>query len=142
MQPFAIMGGILREPVVEGAKTRLLEFDILQREQRHPQRRVQHLGGDPVNFLVLDPLGRVPAAGTRGFVALAQLLLQFLAALAQSPTGGDREGADTPNDKGVAGPGRMFDYLGARSLNGGRAAWSTGRPATAHGNPLIRQWKP
>ena len=112
MQPFAIVVGVLREPVVEGAKTRLLEFDILQREQRHPQRRVQHLGGDPVNFLVLDPLGRIPAAGTRGFVTLAQLLLQLFAALAQSPTSGDREGPDTRSDKGVAGPGRMFDYLG------------------------------
>ena len=69
-QAFRVIAAKFAQPVVIGPKTRLLELGVVQTEQRHAERGVQDLGLNPINLLVLDPLGRVPAARPGALIAL------------------------------------------------------------------------
>src|SRR5713101_1368535 len=93
----------LGKPVVISAEARALQAGVVEAEKPHPKRRVQDFRLDAVNILVLDPLGGVPSARPRRFVALAQMLLQFRSASAGAETAGHRERTDTRRYENITG---------------------------------------
>jgi hypothetical protein len=98
-QPFGIVGTELRRPIIVGSKASLEQFDVGQAEQRHAQRGVEHLGLDAVDFLILDALHRIPAAGPRVGVGLGRELLEHRAAGAVAESAADRKGAQARREK-------------------------------------------
>ena len=70
------MADKLGEPVVVDAEAIGLEPGILQPEDAKAQRRVENVALDPVDRIVLDPLGRVPAARPR--IGIGRLGQEFL----------------------------------------------------------------
>lgn len=100
IKPLGCVSGVCAQPVVEHGEADLLQFDVIQPKQRHPQRGVEDLRAHPVNILVLEPLGRIPTAGPRRLVAFAQMLPEFRAVLADAEPGGHREGNDSRRHEG------------------------------------------
>ena len=80
-------------------KQACLQFCVGQSEQRHRQARVDDLGGDAVDVLVLETFDRVPAAAAHLAVSFAHMLSQFLSAFADGPQSRDREGHNSWRDQ-------------------------------------------
>ena len=102
-QTVGIIRAKLRQPVVVGFEARGLQSGVFDSEQRHAQGGVQHFGANPVDFLVLDSLHRVPMA--LGMIALGLFheIDQILAAAAGGESAGDRKRSDPRRDKHMAG---------------------------------------
>src|ERR1700689_4052871 len=111
MQPLGTVRAELPDPVVVHAEARAAQFIIVEPEQWHPERRVDHLGLHAVDILILDSFRRVPAARARRLVALLQMLLQFFAALADAEAARDRERAHAGCDKEIAFTALALDYF-------------------------------
>ena len=79
------------EPVVVNAEAIGLQPGVFQPEDAESQGRVQHVSIDPVDRIVLLPLGRVPAARPRvGIGRLGQEGLELFRALAGAEANADR----------------------------------------------------
>ena len=105
------MAGELRDPVVIGLKAGPLELDVFEVKQKHAQRGVQHLALDPVNVLVFETLGWIPAAGSGLLVANILIGLQLFRVFARGKAAADRKGSQALSHKKAAGFALMvFDY--------------------------------
>ena len=86
-----VVADVFGEPVVVGAEAIGLQPGILEPEDAEAQGRVEDVGLDAVERVVLLPLGWVPAAGPGvGIGGLGQELGQFLGALAGGEPDPDR----------------------------------------------------
>src|SRR5262249_38793311 len=87
------------------------KFVVIESEERHPQRRVDHLGLNAVDVLIFDALCGIPSAGTSGLVAFLEVLFQLLAALADAETAGDGEWPHAGREEKVALAGfALYDF--------------------------------
>src|SRR5579862_1583032 len=112
MQPLGTICAELPDPIVVYGETRTAQFVVVEPEQRHPERRVDHLGLHAVDILILDSLGGIPAARARRLVTLLQMLLQFFAALADAEAACDRERPHPGRDKKITLTALALDHFG------------------------------
>src|SRR5258708_37498182 len=111
MQPLGAVGAAPCDAIVVNGEARAAEVVVVEPEQRHPKRGVDHLGLHAGDILILDSLGGVPSARPRRLVALLQMLLQFLAALADAEAARDRERPHPGCDKEIALAALALDYF-------------------------------
>jgi hypothetical protein len=102
VQAPAVVAAELAEPAVVCVEAGALQVAVGHPEQAHAEARVQHLGVDAVELLVLDALDRVPAARPRGLVALVEQLLELLARTPGREPARDRERRRALRDEEVA----------------------------------------
>ena len=108
-EPALARGAEVDEPVVVRADARDLVVAVLRLRERHPDRGIQHLGGDAVGVHVLEPHLRVPTAGSQrlGGVAARPQVVRRLARRAGEP---DRERLQSVDDEQVA-VGVVLDHV-------------------------------
>src|SRR5437660_7036602 len=102
----------LGEPFVVNAKTGALQIGIVEPEQRHSERRVQHLRLDAVDLLILDALDGVPSTGTRRLVAPLHMIAQLLAAATGAEAARYWKRADARRDEDIALAVRALLHMG------------------------------
>ena len=112
VQALRVVRAELGNPVVIDPEAGALQVRVLQTKQRHAQGGVQHLGLHAVNVLVLEALGRIPAAGPGRLIALVQMVFEFLAAAAGAKAARNRKGLDVGRDKDIRRFSGVFDDLG------------------------------
>ncbi len=112
------MRTVIRQPIVIDSEAGLLQLGIRESEQRHRQARVDNLGFDPVDVLVLDSFHGVPAAAARLAVSLAHVRGEFEPAFASRPQRCDRKRQNTGSDQRDARPSFIRNHPWSSILEG------------------------